>query len=152
MTASSRSGFSLVEITLALGVAAFCLLAVFGMLPIGLKTQQIAIEQTAATRIISAASSDLRNTARAATASSLLSISIPPNTASSSSTLYFDTEGHVSPSISASARHRLTIRFTPNSTGGRGATFVHLLVTWPAAASITDARGSAETFVGLDRN
>ena len=152
MTAQSRSGFSLIEVTLALGIAAFCLLAVFGLLPIGLKTQQTAIEQTAATRIISATVSDLRITARAATISPLFGINIPANTASSSSALYFDTEGHFSPVIDANSRHRLTITFTPNSTGGRGATFAHLLVTWPAAASTVNAAGSAETFLALDRN
>jgi uncharacterized protein (TIGR02598 family) len=152
MTARSRSGFSLVEVTLALGVAAFCLLAVFGLLPIGLKTQQTAIEQTAATRIVSAAASDLRNTARTATASSLFAIPIPANTATSLSTLYFDTEGRYSPAITANSRHRLTITFSPNSTGGRGATFVHLLVSWPATATTGNAAGVAETFLALDRN
>jgi len=152
MTARFRSGFSLVEVTLALGIAAFCLLAVFGLLPIGLKTQQSAIEQTAATRIISAAASDLRNTARTAAASSLFAITIPGNTASTSSTLYFDTEGRYSPAISADSRYRLTVTFSPNSTGGRGATFVHLLVSWPAAATTVNAAGIAETFLALDRN
>jgi uncharacterized protein (TIGR02598 family) len=152
MTARSCSGFSLVEVTLALGVAAFCLLAVFGLLPIGLKTQQTAIEQTAATRIVSAAASDLRNAARTATASSLFAITVPANTASSLSTLYFDTEGRYSPAISADSRYRLTITFSPNSTGGRGATFVHLLVSWPAAATTGNAAGIAETFLALDRN
>ena len=152
MTARARSGFSLIEVTLALGVAAFCLLAVFGLLPIGLKTQRFAIEQTAATRIVSATVSDLRSTPRTATISSLFSISIPANTAPSSYTSYFDTEGHVSSAISAGSRYRLTITFTPNITGGRGATFAHLLVSWPAAASVTNANGTAETFVALDRN
>lgn len=152
MTARAPSGFSLIEVTLALGVAAFCLLAVFGLLPIGLKTQQFAIEQTAATRIVSAAVSDLRNTPPAATTSSLFTINIPANTASSSSISYFDTEGHVTSALSANSRYRLTITFTPNITGGRGATFAHLLVSWPAAASVTNASGSAETFVALDRN
>jgi uncharacterized protein (TIGR02598 family) len=152
MTAPSRSGFSLVEVTLALGVAAFCLLAVFGLLPIGLKTQQTAIEQTAATRIISAVVSDLRSTARTATTSSLFTINIPVNTASSSSTLYFDAEGRFSPTIGANSRYRLTIIFSPNNTGGRGATFVDLLVTWPAAASTVNAAGDAEIFLALDRN
>lgn len=152
MTARSPSGFSLVEVTLALGVAAFCLLAVFGLLPIGLKTQQSAIEQTAATRIVSAVASDLRNTAGTATATSLFGIAIPANTASSSTTLYFDTEGRYSPGISATSRYRLTITFSPNSTGGRGATFVHLLVSWPAAATTGNAAGIAETFLALDRN
>jgi uncharacterized protein (TIGR02598 family) len=152
MMSRSRAGFSLVEVTLALGVAAVCLLAVFGLLPIALKTQQIAIEQTAATRIISAAVSDLRNTPPTAPTSPLFTISVPANTASSSSILYFDTEGHSSAAINAQSRYRLTLTFTPNSTGGRGATFVHLLLTWPAAASSDNAGGSSETFVALDRN
>jgi uncharacterized protein (TIGR02598 family) len=152
MTARSRLGFSLVEVTLALGVAAFCLLAVFGLLPIGLKAQQAAIGQTAATRIVSGAASDLRNTARTAATSSLFAITIPVNTASSSSILYFDTEGRYSPALSADSRYRLTITFSPNSAGGRGATFVHLLVSWPAAATTVNAIGVAETFLALDRN
>jgi uncharacterized protein (TIGR02598 family) len=152
MTARSRSGFSLVEVTLALGVAAFCLLAVFGLLPIGLKTQQTAIEETAASRIVSAAVSDLRTTAQTATASPLFAINIPANTASSSSTLYFDAAGRFSPVIGADSRYRLTITFSPNSIGGRGATFAHLLVTWPAAATTVNAASVAETFLALDRN
>jgi uncharacterized protein (TIGR02598 family) len=152
MNARPLSGFSLVEVTLALGVAALCLLAVFGLFPIGLKTQQAAIEQTAATRIISAAVSDLRNTGRLAASSPLFSVSLPANTVSSSSALYFDTEGHASPALGAASRYRLTITFTANSTAGRGATFAHLLVSWPAAANTADAGGIAETFVALDRN
>ncbi|HEV2841922.1 MAG TPA: hypothetical protein VGW39_11395 [Chthoniobacterales bacterium] len=31
-------GFSLVEVTLALGVASVCLIAIFGLLPVGLRT------------------------------------------------------------------------------------------------------------------
>jgi uncharacterized protein (TIGR02598 family) len=152
MTTQSDSGFSLVEVTLALGVAAFCFLAVFGLLPIGLKTQQLAIEQTAAIRIISATTADLRNTPRATTTSPLFAINIPTNITPSSSTLYFDNDGHVSPTFGPSSRHRLTITFAANSTGGRGATFVHLLVTWPAAATLANASGSSETLVALDRN
>lgn len=152
MIERSTAGFSLVEVTLALGVAAFCLLAVFGLLPIGLKTQQTAIEETAATRTLSAVVSDLRSAAQTATTSSLFNIAIPPNNVASSSTLYFDTEGHMSSAIDGNSRYRLTITFAPNATAGRGATFAHLLVTWPAAATVPNASGAAETFVALDRN
>ena len=38
------SAFSLVEVVLALGVAAFALTAILGMLPMGLKTQQTSIQ------------------------------------------------------------------------------------------------------------
>src|SRR6266480_5453414 len=54
------AAFSLVEVTLALGVAAFALLAILGMLPVSLKTQQASIQQTTANQIISQIFSDLR--------------------------------------------------------------------------------------------
>ena len=54
------AAFSLVEVTLALGVAAFCLIAVLGLLPTSLKTQQTSIQQTTANQIISQIFSDLR--------------------------------------------------------------------------------------------
>ena len=57
---NSRTGaFSLVEVTLALGVAAFCLIAVFGLVPVGLQTNRNATSQTAATNIIAAVVADL---------------------------------------------------------------------------------------------
>jgi len=145
-------GFSLVELTLALGVAAFCFLAVFGLLPVGLKTQQLAIEQTVTTQIVSAVIADLRNSHGAATSSSLFGISIPGNSSSSSSTIFFDSQGRFSTALDANSRYRLTITFTPNSAGVRGATLAHLRVTWPAPANATNAGGSNETFVALDRN
>jgi type II secretory pathway pseudopilin PulG len=54
--------FSLVEITLALGVAAFCLLAVFGLVPVGVQTNRNATSQTAATNVMSAVIADMRAT------------------------------------------------------------------------------------------
>lgn len=56
----TNSAFSLVELTLALGVAAFCLIAVFGLVPVGVQTNRNATSQTAATNILSSAVSDLR--------------------------------------------------------------------------------------------
>jgi uncharacterized protein (TIGR02598 family) len=53
------AAFSLVEITLALGVGAFCLIAVLGLLPTGLKTQQTSIQQTTANTISSQILADL---------------------------------------------------------------------------------------------
>jgi type II secretory pathway pseudopilin PulG len=57
---SGSAAFSLVEVTLALGVAAFCLIVLLGLLPSGLKTQQSSIQQTTANQIISTIYSDLR--------------------------------------------------------------------------------------------
>src|SRR5436190_23228769 len=56
--------FSLVEVTLAIGVAAFSLLVLFAMLPVSLKTNQASIQQTVANSIISQIAVDLRAAAR----------------------------------------------------------------------------------------
>jgi type II secretory pathway pseudopilin PulG len=53
-------GFSLVEVTLALGVAALCMLVLLGLLPAGVKTQQNSIQQTTANQILSQVCSFLR--------------------------------------------------------------------------------------------
>src|SRR5438105_15196196 len=54
------TAFSLVEVTFALGVAAFCLLVLLGLLPTGVKTQQASAQQTIASQIMTVLLSDLR--------------------------------------------------------------------------------------------
>jgi len=61
----TNTAFSLVELTLALGVAAFCLLAVFGLMPVGVQTNRNATSQTAAAGIMAAVVADLRGTSKA---------------------------------------------------------------------------------------
>lgn len=55
----SQFGFSLIEVTIALSVAAFCLLAILGLLQTGVTTQRATTEQTAATSIATMIFSDL---------------------------------------------------------------------------------------------
>ena len=152
------SGFSLIEVTLALGVAVISLLAIFALLPVGLQTSQNANQQTISSDIISAVVSDLRATPPtiprgSAATSTQFGINIPanPNGASVASTVYFDSTGRSTPAIDANSRYRLTITFLPNA-GIRSATLVDLKTTWPAVANPVDAGGSNEIFVALDRN
>ena len=77
------SAFSLVEVTLALGVAAFCLIAVMGMLPVGLKTQQASVNQTKANAVISQVIDDLRADVR-----------LPPGQASKAQGVWANLNGH----------------------------------------------------------
>ena len=172
VAARRHHAFSLVEVTLALGVAAISLLAIFALLPVGVKTNQIAIGQSASTDVLSAVIADLRATPvtvprGGATPSPRFAISIPANPVSTITTgaLFFDSEGRCATDVSGTtspdgsgwtpplqARYRMTISFLPNGTGTRTATFVDLKATWPAAASIANAGGTAEIFVALDRN
>lgn len=152
------SAFSLVEVTLALGIAAFCLIAVFGLVPIGVQTNRNATSQTAATNIIASVIADMRATT--SSTSSLqyrITFGIPK-------TLYFDGAGECSVDVNGSTRVdgsawspplqtrcQLNITF-PSSPSSLS--YADVKVTWPAAAdpaTITPA-GSAEMFAAFDRN
>jgi uncharacterized protein (TIGR02598 family) len=174
---SQASAFSLIEVTLALGVAAVALIAIFGLLVTGAQTSHTAMEQSASSDILTAVAADLRATPKTsppgqAATSLQYKINIPANpvAAATNSTLYFTSEGECSTSLSSftpcdlsapipspapplQVRYRLTVTFSPNGSGTRTATFVDLKMTWPAAANPANVNtSSAEAFVALDRN
>ena len=156
---AKQSAFSLVEVTLALGIAAFCLIAILGLLPVGMNSNHTATEQTASIGILSAIAADLRATPPTsppggAAASAQYSLAIPasPN-GSSAQTLFFAEDGRSSPALSPNSRYRVTVTFAPNSSA-RSATLATLKATWPAVVDPESANpaGSATIFVALDRN
>jgi hypothetical protein len=158
---AKAAAFSLVEVALALGVAAFCLIAVLGLLPTSLKTQQTSIQQTTANEIISQIFSDLRSDVR-----------LPPGQESKADgdwrnlhghwrsvavpdTLYFTNEAkqtgtlNGSPPADAVFRAKITYRFPPTET----TSMADITVSWPAQvdpASDTPV-GSVTAFVAVNR-
>lgn len=151
---SQRAAFSLVEVTLALGVAGFCLLAIFGLLPVGLNSNAAAINQTIANGVLSSIVTDLRATpvavpvGSAAVISPQFSVSIPANPGGGIATpLYFSSEGQLT--TASSARYKVTVSFLANS-GAKSATLVLLKAAWPAAAAAPAS--TVEMFTALDRN
>jgi uncharacterized protein (TIGR02598 family) len=157
-----KQAFSLVEVTVALGIAAFCLIAVFGLVPIGVQTSRNSTSQTRATNIIAAVVADLRATppttppGNAAT-SVQYQIPIPANPVTSAtniSPLFFADTGTFATTMQADSRYRLSITFSPNGPATQTPTYADIKVTWPAAvdpATGTPA-GSVEIFAALDRN
>ena len=139
----------MVELTLAIGIAAFCLIAIVALLPVGVQTNQTAISQTAATSILSTVVADLRATPESSETSSQFGI----NMAAASETLYFDDAGR-SVTIADGARYRLTITFAVNAAGTKAARFAALRMTWPAAADPATAQpaGLVEIFAAFDRH
>ena len=145
MKKRSTAAFSLVEVTLAIGVAAFCLIAVFGLVPVGVQTNRNATSQTAATNIAAAVAADLRATPATSTTSSQFAI-----TFGTARTLYFDGAGQFTTLLSANSRYQLNVSW--NSSGFTGLRYADVKVTWPAAATPANASGSVETFAAFDRN
>jgi uncharacterized protein (TIGR02598 family) len=149
------AGFTLVEVVFALGIASFCLMSIVGLLPIGLSSSVSATTQTGAVNIMTAIVADLHNTPNGSGQKSPLysfDIGNPLN----SSTLYFDEGGGGSASPVANSRYRVTVtnvsdRANLNSQQRR-ASSVRILVSWPALTTISNALGSVDTCVNLDRN
>ena len=149
--------FSLVEVALALGVAAVSLLVIFSLLPIGLQTNQRSIVQTASADILSAVAADLRatpvtNPRGNATTSTQFGISIPAAGSTGITTLFLNSAGQSAISQQSDSRYRMTVTFVSNGGGAKTATFADLKITWPAGAAVTNAQGTAEMFAAFDRN
>jgi type II secretory pathway pseudopilin PulG len=158
MKQRSLSAFSLIELTLAIGIAAFCLLAVMGLIPIAVQTNRNATSQTAATNIVASVIADMRAT----TAATSPQYGITFGTAK---TLYFDGVGQASCDLAGSqqpdcvsawsppiqTRYRLTVAFP---TSPSGLSYADVKATWPAPVNpaTTTPSGSAEIFAAFDRN
>jgi uncharacterized protein (TIGR02598 family) len=156
----STAAFSLVEVTLAVGVAAFCLIAVAGMLPTGLKVQQSSVQQTTANEIMAAILNDLR-----------ADVVLPPGLASKEiesgfglhthwaqiyapDTLYFTNDGSQTGSVNqigpdAVFRAKITYLFPPSAT----TSVANVIITWPAAVDPTTGTpaGYVETYIAVNR-
>jgi uncharacterized protein (TIGR02598 family) len=150
-SACRAGAFSLVELTLAIGIAGFCLITVFALVPIAVLANRNATSQTAATNIMAAVVADLRATPRTANISSQFTITFGTN-----KTLYFDSSGRFTTSLSTNSRYQLSVTFSqqsPSPTPPVSPTiYADLKVTWPAAATAANATGSAETLAAFDRN
>jgi len=158
------AAFSLVEITLALGVAAFCLLAVMGMLPMGLKTQQASVQQTTANSIISQIEGKLRAATRVPPGQEDRTDSkwlLHPHTGGGPwdpepDVLYFTNEGNSEGSgITASSVYRATINYFQPPTPGYSTSLADITVSWPPQFDPTNPAsvlaGKLETFIAINR-
>ena len=164
--------FSLVEVTLALGIAAFCLIAVFGLMPVGVQTNRNATSQTAATNVMAAVISDLRATPSNSTTSVEFGISVPTDATNGAAqscqpcdgcwtaqtqTFYFNSQGQLV--TVGNGRYRLSVTSVKNPTATVingvpfGAVLMALKVSWPASVDpcATTPSGSIQNFAMLDR-
>ncbi|MBA3960367.1 MAG: hypothetical protein H0X40_00495 [Chthoniobacterales bacterium] len=163
-------GFSLIEVTLAIGIVGFGLIAIMGLLPVGLTSNRNAAEQAAATGILTSIASDLRatpvTTPPGGTATSLqYQIAIPASPVSATPapiTMYFAADGSFSKTSATGMRYRARIGFLPNlpspsptpGTLVREATYALIKVSWPAPVdpATTQPSGLVTSFVAVDRN
>lgn len=151
--------FSLVEVTLALGVSSFCLVALLGLVPVGLKSNQFTREQAAALNVARSLLTDLQNVpANPAGSPGVHGVNVREAGEAADTVpqvIYFSetpssSGAHFSATLDSGSRYRIAVTMTPPAAGQRGATMVHVRVAWPAAAETPS--GSVETLTALDRN
>jgi len=159
----TQGAFSLVEVILALGVASFCILVVFALLPVGMDTNRDSITQTTAASLSGLIVADLRGTPGAsgntAPTSPLYGIAFPLAGGGSQNTSFFLNADGSTNSVGAPSpppfRATVTVG-TPAS--GRAASSARVWITWPALVdpnpNLLPAHyaGSFVTVIGLDRN
>ena len=167
------AGFSLVEVTLALGVAAICLITLLGLLPAGVKTQQTSIQQTTANQIISQLSSFLRGDVRLPPGQASKACPDPPDpndpcdwsnlnghwqNVATPDTMYFTNEAKPTGTVTqpnnvpadAVFRAKITYMTPPTQT----TSLATIRVTWPAAADPDNngvPAGSVTTLLAVNR-
>jgi uncharacterized protein (TIGR02598 family) len=160
----SQSGFSLVEVTLALGVVVFCFVTIMGLLALGINSTHVSTVQTSATNILTAVASDLEATPNitpsfashaakgtVAETSKIYAITLPAGgtgTSQAVKTVYIAEDGTVA--TAATALYQLNVWVRASSTTQQE-TFVRLLITWPASSTYTSAQGYVENIIAINR-
>jgi uncharacterized protein (TIGR02598 family) len=146
----ATSGFTLVEIVIALGVAAFCLVAMLGLIPTGLKSVRNSVTDTAATEALAAVAADLRDIQPGSNASPNYNIALPTALGLTNSTNFFLTQA-----AALTTSNDLSAQFGVITTLSNSTTFLttaRIQIYWPAIAPVTNAQGTVETVISFNRD
>jgi len=128
-------GFSLVEIVLALGITAFCLMALLGLMTTGLQSQKVLQEETEAAALATTILEDLRNAAPNSNSPAFKIGPVPSaggDYYESDEQLYFSRAGVLT--SQDAAFFAVTLRITPPERAALPY-LVFLRLDWPAAAA-----------------
>jgi type II secretory pathway pseudopilin PulG len=143
MKFNDSRGFSLVEVTLALGLVAFALISLLGLLPVGLNTVRESSDQRDGMNILSALDADIRNVPSGKTDSQIYGIpvwldngTVPPK--------YLNQNGHVVPT-KGEAFYQVTWTIYRPAANSADPLRIYLRVSWPGKAA--NPTGSLESLV-----
>jgi len=125
-------GFSLTEVTIAIGIVAFGLLVLFGLLPTGLNVVRESSDESIAVNILTSATSDISATPKEGNTSSRFSIPTKVDE-DAEGQLYFDEYGN-RVDTQDEAIYRLRWQARPRNAGTHTPPNILLQVAWPAAA------------------
>jgi uncharacterized protein (TIGR02598 family) len=135
----SRGGFSMIEVTLALGIVSFAILTTLGLLAVGLDVNRDSVYNTEAASVAREVAADLQmmeDWSDTANLSPRFQIPAPPPSGSTApETLYVTRAGSyldggsITDAERISALFRVDVSFGPTS--GALPPVIHILVSWP---------------------
>lgn len=141
---AQKAGFSLVEVTIAVGIAAFCLISIIGLLPAGFSANKESLKITEAAGIVEAVFADLRS---APAGSNSFIYEINPNE-DQVTTRYLDRTGQEKPESAADLRLILTV--DAPSSGIIAPSFIRAEIVWPPG--VANSPNKFEAFTMIDRD
>ena len=158
----NASAFSLVEVVIAIGVFAFCLLTLIALVPVGLTDNRTSHDRMIVADLCTSLESDLRSTVSTGTVSPINNVKFPTPSATASvsaTTVLYDVYVAGSPTVtfsttkSSTSQYCFTIVLTsaPTNTYPRSPVVANIQATWPAGASPAAAAGAVSTSVAIDR-
>ncbi len=170
--ASSRRGFSLIEVVTALGIVTICVLTLMGLLAVGINSNKTTVNQSIAVNIAGAVAADLRSTPLITQSYTTAETRYSPRfgfqlpaPGTGMQTVFVSDEGTPLTALNANlpagtASYRVTIQGPgrPTVANQRTASPVFILVTWPGSADPTANKwpsayaGSFQVVTYLDQN
>lgn len=137
------AAFSLVEVAVALGIAAFGLISIFSLLPTGINSSQDAVRATIAADLATAIVSDMQS-ARLNGSSTIYGLT--PDAAQTES-IYLRDDGRIATEGAAKADYRAGVVVSPST--NTKISQVRVRIGWPAQS--TNPGNSFEVVTALDR-
>ncbi len=129
-----QRGFSLIEVVLAIGLLAFALVAIVGLLAVGVDAGSTSKEMVVAASIASQAIAERRHSPDVDATGLLL----PPATATGTGEIFVSSTGQAV-ADAANAEYRLSWNYSRPATDLSKVTFVTVSVHWPAVADPANA-------------
>jgi len=134
-TPRTAPAFALVEIVIAMGVVTFTLVAILGMLSVGMRSSRESTEDTLVANMATTVLNNLRATNQFTNFSDAASLQVPD--------IFFDAMGRwnisdagVVGGSNSQSLYRCKVNFVTNDTpGGENLAMVNLEFTWPVQAA-----------------
>ncbi|MDX6765811.1 MAG: hypothetical protein SFU85_03380 [Candidatus Methylacidiphilales bacterium] len=156
----SSPGFSLIEVTLALGITAFALVLLVGLLPVGLQSNKESREESIAVNLVNALIADLRLSPQ--TAKTVLyqmpavndsaSVTAGAQTAASATLLLGENLETLTPPTNPLGRYKVEVTRQAWAVGAGDPVFYHIRISSPFKVAATAPLRSVETVVAIPRN